>query len=61
MQQKIQKSMSCRKVSVRHLPIIVSDGTVNGRESSGRPRTETLRGDKHFYMNGNAVLPSLNF
>ena len=37
--------MSCRRVSVRHLPIIVSDGMVNERESSGRPRTETLRGD----------------
>ena len=46
--------MSCRKVVVRHLPIIVSDGTVNERKSSGRPRTETLRGDKHFYINGNA-------
>ena len=52
MEKENQKSMSCRRVSVRHLPIIVSDGTVNGRESGGRPRTETLRGDKHFY-NGN--------
>ena len=53
MEKEIQKSMSCRRVSVRHLPIIVSDGMVNERESSGRPRTEALRGDKHFYMNGN--------
>ena len=52
MQQEIQKSMSCRKVSVRHLPIIVSDGTVNGREPSGRPRTETLRGDNTYLMSG---------
>ena len=55
---RYKKSMSCRKVSVRHLPIIVSDGTVNGRESSGRPRTETLRGDRHFYMNGNGFTPA---
>ena len=52
-----KKSLSCRRVwrpaGLRHLPIIVSDGTVNGRESSGRPRTETLRGDNPFYMNGN--------
>ena len=51
-ENKHQKDMSCRSCgrrNVRHLPIIVSDGTVNGRESSGRPRTEALRGDKHSY------------
>ena len=50
-----KKGMSCPKFSVGHLPIIVSDGTVNGRERSGRPRTETLRGDNPFYMNGNSA------
>ena len=45
--------MSCRKVVVRHLPIIVSDGTANERESSGRYPTKTFGYDKHFYMNGN--------
>ena len=59
MQQEIQKSMSCRKVVVRHLPIIVSDGTVNEREKSRRSRIETLRDDRHFYMNGNAFTPAL--
>ena len=48
-----KKSMSCRRVSVRHLPIIVSDGTVNERESSGRYPTKTFGYDKHFYINGN--------
>ena len=65
MQQEIQKSLSCRKVSVRHLPIIVSDGTVNERKSSGRYPTKTFGYDKHFYMNGNngftpaLVIPTL--
>ena len=45
--------MSCRKVVVRHLPIIVSDGTVNERKSSGRYPTKTFGYDRHFYMNGN--------
>ena len=57
LESRCKISLSCRKVwrpaGLRHLPIIVSDGTVNGRERSGRPRTETLRGDKHFYMKGN--------
>ena len=57
MQQEIQKSMSCRKVVVRHLPIIVSDGTVNEREKSRRSRsprrTGEFRDDRPFYMNGN--------
>ena len=48
-----KKSMSCRRVSVRHLPIIVSDGMVNGRESSGRYPTKAFGYDKPFYMNGN--------
>ena len=52
-----KKSMSCRKVVMRHLPIIVSDGTVNGREESGRypnpAGRQTFGYDKHFYMNGN--------
>ena len=47
-----KKSMSCPKFSVGHLPIIVSDGTVNGREGCGRPRTETLRGDNTNLMSG---------
>ena len=48
-----KKSMSCRRVSVRHLPIIVSDGMVNGRENSGRYPTKTFGYDKPFYTNGN--------
>ena len=51
--------MSCREVVTRHLRIFVSDGMANERKGSGRPRTETLRGDKHFYMNGNGFLPAL--
>jgi len=57
---RYKKSMSCRRVSVRHLPIIVSNGTVNERESSGRYPTKTFGYDRHFYMNGNnAFTPAL--
>ena len=52
-----KKSLSCRRVwrpaGLRHLPIIVSDGMANGRESSGRYPTKTFGYDKHFYINDN--------
>ena len=49
MSQENQKSMSCRKVVMRHLPMIVSDGMVNGRKEIRRSRiksgmTPNLRG-----------------
>ena len=52
---RYKRSMSCRRVSVRHLPIIVSDGTVTGRKSSGRYPTKTFGYDRHFYMNDNGT------
>ena len=49
---RYKKSMSCREVVTRHLPIIVSDGTVNEREKSRRSRIETLRDDSALCYNG---------
>ena len=54
-----KKSMSCRRVSVRHLPIIVSDGMVNGRESSGRYPTKTFGYDTLFYNGSGFTLIEL--
>ena len=54
-----KKSMSCRRVSVRHLPIIVSDGMVNGRKSSGRYPTKTFGYDTLFYNGSGFTLIEL--
>jgi len=60
---RYKKSMSCRKVAVRHFPIIVSDEMVNEQKSSGRypnpAGRQTFGYDKHFYMNGNGFTPAL--
>ena len=50
MEKEIQKSMSCRKVVARYLPILLSVGKLNERNENGRPRTETFRGDKSNLM-----------
>ena len=41
MSKENQKSMSCRKVVMRHLPMIVSDGMVNGRKEIRRSRIKS--------------------
>jgi len=41
MSKENQKSMSCRTVVMRHLPIIVSDGMVNGRKEIRRSRIKS--------------------
>ena len=55
MQQENEKSryktnMSYREVFARYLPMSLSVGTINERKESGRPRTETFRGDKSNLM-----------
>ena len=58
MEKENKKSLSCRKVFIRHLRIFVSDGTVNEREKIRRSRsprrTGEFRDDRPLFNNGNA-------
>ncbi len=54
MQKENKKSLSCRKVFIRHLRIFVSDGTVNERKEIRRSRITNFRDDRSLFNNGNA-------
>ena len=58
MEKEIQKSMSCRKVVARYLPILLSVGKLNERNENGRPRTETFRGISLFNNNPSSTYRS---
>ena len=52
MEKKSKKSLSCRKVFIRHLRIFVSIGTVNEREKIRRSRITNFRDDRPLCYNG---------
>ena len=54
MEKENKKSLSCRKVFIRHLRIFVSDGMVNEREEIRRSRITNFRDDRSLFNNGNA-------
>jgi len=52
MEKESKKSLSCRKVFIRHLRIFVSIGTVNEREKIRRSRITNFRDDRPLCYNG---------
>ncbi|WP_428050469.1 type IV pilin protein [Candidatus Avelusimicrobium caledoniensis] len=59
MEKKSKKSLSCRKVFIRHLRIFVSDGMINERKEIRRSRITNFRDDRSLCYNGFTLIELL--